>query len=80
MLHVTNCKYIEQYKIWVSFDDNTDGVIDLKDSLDGNVFKSLKNLENFREIKYSPELQTIVWPNGADFAPEYLKSKMNNQI
>jgi len=32
----------------------------------------LKNKSFFAQIKVDPELKTIVWPNGADLAPEYI--------
>ena len=36
------------------------------------MFKSLKAPEVFRQFRVDEELQTIVWPNGADLAPEYI--------
>jgi hypothetical protein len=67
-----NAEYAGEYRIKVSFDDGTEGVIDLKEELWGEVFEPLKDLSKFREFRIDSELQTIVWPTGADLAPEYL--------
>jgi len=32
----------------------------------------LRNLEFFRQFRIHPEFHTLVWPNEADFAPEFL--------
>jgi len=37
----------------------------------------LKSVEYFRRFELHPELRTLVWPNGADFAPEFLREKLN---
>lgn len=73
MLHVRSAKYISGYKLWLSFDDGSSGEVDLMDSLNGPVFEPLKNIDLFSKVAVDPELETVVWPNGADFAPEYLK-------
>lgn len=73
MLHVTSARYIEDYRIWISFDDGTEGEADLSKALDGPVFAPLREKRLFSRFNVDPELETIVWPNGADFAPEYLK-------
>ena len=70
-----SAKYIDGYKIEVSFTDGISGVIDLEDELWGEVFEPLKKLETFRTFKLDPELKTIVWPTGADLAPEFLYQK-----
>ena len=69
---LTKAEYIEGYKIKVSFEDGAVGIIDLDGELWGEVFEPLKDLNKFRAFKIDPELQTIVWPTGADLAPEFL--------
>lgn len=32
---------------------------------------ALQNIEVFRTLRLDPELRTLVWPNGADFAPNF---------
>ena len=71
-LHLTEAKYIEDYKVEVSFDNGRKGIADLSDTPHGPVFEPLKNKSFFAQIKVDPELETIVWPNGADLAPEYI--------
>ena len=71
-LHLTEAKYIEDYKVEVSFDNGRKGIADLSDTPHGPVFEPLKNKSFFAQIKVDPELKTIVWPNGADLAPEYI--------
>lgn len=44
--------------------------------LDGPVFQPLKAVDYFKRVQLHPELRTLVWPNGADFAPEYLRDKL----
>ena len=51
-------------------------MVDLKDELYGEVFEPLKDMERFRSFKVDPDLETIVWENGADLAPEFLYDKM----
>lgn len=72
ILHVTDAKYLEKYRIEVLFNDGKKGIVDLSQSLKGTVFNPLKNKNIFSQFKIDHELDTIVWPNGADFAPEYL--------
>lgn len=73
MLHVKNAKHIEDFKLWVAFDDGTSGEVDLEDKLSGSVFEPLKQVSFFSRVAVDPELETVVWPNGADLAPEFLK-------
>ncbi len=71
-LHVINASYIEDYKIEVSFNNGRKGVADLSGSLKGSVFESLRDKSKFSSFTVDKELETIVWSNGADLAPEYI--------
>ncbi len=71
-LHITDAKYVEDYKIEVSFNDGKKGIVDLSASLKGPVFEPLKDLSEFSRLRVDEETETVVWPNGADLAPEYL--------
>jgi len=44
----------------------------LSSVLKGPVFEPLRNKSLFSKLKVDEELETIVWPNGADIAPEYI--------
>jgi len=64
--------YLSEYKIQVQFSDGSEGVINLKNELWGEVFQPLQDINIFRAFEVDPELSTIVWPTGADLAPEFL--------
>ncbi len=76
ILHVKDAKYLHGYVIWLKFNDGTKGEVDLKDELYGEVFEPLKEIEKFKTFIVDSELETIVWDNGADMAPEFLYNKM----
>ena len=76
ILHVREAKYRHDYVIWLRFNDGAEGEVDLRDELCGEVFEPLKDLGQFRRFRVDPEMQTLVWDNGADMAPEFLYEKM----
>jgi hypothetical protein len=71
-LHIEDSKYLDGHKVWLKFSDGKEGEVDLQNELQGRVFEPLKKINYFRE--FSLEGHTLTWPNGADFAPEYLHS------
>ena len=76
MLHVKSARYISGHRLWVSFDNGTAGEIDLANQLKGPVFEPLSDPEFFARLAVDPDLETVVWPNGADLAPEYLFERL----
>ena len=70
LIKVTDAKYVEDYKIEFVFNDGVKGIVDLKDSIKGLVFKPLKNIDYFKT--FTKNRWTIEWDCEADFAPEYL--------
>ncbi|MCA9442542.1 MAG: DUF2442 domain-containing protein [Candidatus Omnitrophica bacterium] len=72
ILHITEAKHLEGYRIEVAFNDGKRGVADLREALHGPVFEPLRDKKVFADFRVDEELQTIVWSNGADLAPEYV--------
>lgn len=72
LIHVVDAKYVDGYRIELSFSDGRKGVADLAETLIGPVFEGLRDQGVFRKFVVDKELDTIVWDNGADLAPEYL--------
>jgi hypothetical protein len=55
------------YTLRVHFEDGTEQTIDFEPVLEGEIFAPLRDPELFRQARIDPEVQTLVWPNGADF-------------
>ena len=71
-LHVTDVRYLGEYKLQLTFDNGVTKNVDLREELYGEVFEPLWDQDMFRQVIINPETITIEWPNGADFAPEFL--------
>ncbi|MCL2247177.1 MAG: DUF2442 domain-containing protein [Lentimicrobiaceae bacterium] len=71
-LEVAQAEYLDHYRIKLTFNNGIIKTVDLQNELNGAVYQSLRQLDNFKsfQIKYN----TIEWENGADYAPEYLYS------
>ena len=69
-LEISNVEYIDGYKLALQFNTGEKKVVDLKNELNGEVFAPLKDKNFFKQGKVV--YNTVEWPNGADFAPEYL--------
>jgi hypothetical protein len=80
MLHIKFVRHLSDFILWVAFDDGMDGKIGLKNILKGPVFEPLKEVAMFSKVTVAPELETVVWPNGTDLAPEFLKELHNKQM
>jgi hypothetical protein len=55
-----------------SFCDNTEQTIDFRPILAGELYGPLRDRELFDKVRIDPEVETLVWPNGADFDPATL--------
>lgn len=72
ILHITDAKYLYGYQLWLKFNTGSESVVDLAQELWGSMFEPIKDPILFSQITFDKELNTIVWPNGADLAPEFL--------
>ena len=71
-LHITGVQYLSEYKLRVWFNNGKVREVDLRNELYGEIFEPLKDQLLFQKVQVNRDTQTIEWPNGADFAPEFL--------
>ena len=72
MHHICGVEYDSGYRLRVRFEDDSIRVVDLKDHLDGEVFKPLTDVRLFKTARLNPDIDTVVWDNGADMSPDFL--------
>ncbi len=72
LISVVEARHVHTYVVWLRFSDGVTGEVDLRARLRGRIFEPLKDVAMFSQLRVDPEIQTIAWPNGADFAPESL--------
>ena len=73
---IVEASYVRDYVLHIKFQDGRAGNVDLFDRLYGEVFEPLKDLAFFRRLRVDSDLHTVSWPNGADFAPEFLLERL----
>ena len=81
ILHVVKAEYLHDLQLRLEFNDGYTGIVDLAGELTGPVFQPLNDPEYFRKFELAGH--TLNWPNGADFAPEYLRdlsAKSNTKL
>jgi hypothetical protein len=72
MIWITAAEYIDDYIISIQFNDGMRKVVDLRNELDEGIFIPLQHKDFFKKFYISAN--TVEWENGADFAPEFLRS------
>ena len=73
---VIDANYVDNYILHIRFSDGSEGEVDFENELNGEIFELLKDISYFRKFTVNQELHTVVWQNGADFAPEFLYEKL----
>ncbi len=60
------------YVLRVRFEDQTEQLIDFEPVLAGEMYRPLRDLVLFNQVRIDPEVHTLTWPTGADFDPAML--------
>ena len=75
LVTVTSVEVLHDHVVRLEFSDGCVGDLDLRPELWGPVFEPVAaSSEFFRQVRV--DLGTIVWPNGADLAPEVLHAQV----
>jgi hypothetical protein len=72
LVHIAAVEVVGDHRLRLSFEDGAEGDVDLSIWRWRGVFEPLADPDYFRQVRLDEELGTIVWPNGADIAPETL--------
>ena len=67
---VVRATYVKDFCLRLAFNDGVEANVDFRSWLAGPVFEPLQKTSYFR--KFFLDGGTVVWPNGADIAPETL--------
>ena len=73
ILKVTNAVYKGGYKVFLTFNNGDEILVDLKNTILNDhrkIFRPLLDVNYFQNFEI--KLNTIIWANEADFAPEFL--------
>lgn len=69
---------IINYQLKLTFNNGVEGIVNLEQELYGGIFESLKDKVLFQQVFVNS--RTVEWPNGADFAPEFLLGIVLNNL
>jgi hypothetical protein len=72
LVHVTSVEPLGGHRLHLTFEDGSEGELDLSGWHWHGIFEPLADAAYFATVRLDKELGTIVWPNGADIAPETL--------
>jgi len=73
-IEITSAKVVGPFLVDLTFNDGSRKRVNLRPLLKGPIFEPLHDPAEFARLKLRRSWGTIVWPNGADMAPEALHS------
>ena len=72
IIHVAELKVVGRYSLDLAFDNGVRKRVNLHRELYGPIFEPLRDPAYFARAYIDPNSRTVTWPNGADFAPDFL--------
>lgn len=69
---ITAFEIVGPYCLRVAFADGLIRTIDFRPVLEGELYGPLRDRDEFDAVRLDPEVNTLVWRNGADFDPATL--------
>jgi Protein of unknown function (DUF2442) len=72
ILRIREARVCGPHSLRLTFNDGTSKQVDVRPLLDGTIFEPLRDPVYFATMALDSICGTVVWPNGADFAPEAL--------
>jgi hypothetical protein len=78
---VKQVEYVSDYRLGVTFSDGAVGVLDFAPQVvgRGGMFQLLEDMRVFKQVTVDQDAGKIVWPNGVDFCPDVLHSRVTGK-
>jgi hypothetical protein len=76
---VTEAKALPGYRLWVRFSDASQGEVDLREFIESDrreIVQQLREPVVFASLAVDSD--TVVWANGFDLAPEFLRARLSS--
>jgi len=73
---ITEVSVVRNGVLELRFADGLLGEVDVLDRMHGPVFEDARTPEGFARVRVDPETGTVVWPGGADLAPDTLYERV----
>jgi len=79
LVDVTKVQVVGNHTLYLTFDDGAEGSIDISEIIPfQGIFEPLKDQSFFQTVSVNADTGTIIWENGADISPAYLRRKIKN--
>ena len=72
MHYVIDASYARGHTLKIRFEDESVKLVDFAPHLDGPVLEPLRDVTYFRSFRVNHDIDTVTWPNNADFSPDFL--------
>ena len=79
MVRPTEVRAVERYRIWLRYEDGTEGEVDLSDLAGLGVFVVWEDPGVFSEVKLGSH-GAVEWPGGLDLCPDALYLRLTVRI
>lgn len=73
---ITAVEVVRHGVLRLTFADGLNGEVDVLDRMHGPVFEAARTPEGFAKVEADEETGTVVWPGGADLAPDTLYERV----
>jgi hypothetical protein len=74
---IVEIKPLEDYYLWLRFEDSFSSIVNLELIIKSGVSLKLKDKEYFNNVKID-DIRGIAWENGFDFCPNFLREYINS--
>lgn len=75
---ITAAEVVRHGVLRLTFADGLSGEVDVLDRMRGPVFKGARTSDGFAKVEVDSETGTVVWPDGADLAPDTLYERVRS--